>query len=234
MRILSEQAAAQFQALPELGMGFQFVADEANEALLLNCRHVVAFDELSRAEVWAELRDLDNRDRSRDPRDSRQGLGETAAPWDEGVRLDNDSARFGAALAAAFTPLRLNPARYATPLHGSPPFFGQTTAPTSGFSRFSAFRNDRRRLPNGDVAGTYATSSGDAAMVPSGTAAVGRYALPSPMPAVFRSDFVVGPGVALRFGTVAPMFGQSGGGSEVEFVNGVASVQPRMVTISEY
>ena len=56
--------------------------------------------------------------------------------------------------------------------------------PNDVFIRLSAFNDDKRILPNGSVlAGTYATTLNDIKVVPSGAAAVGRYALPDRLPA---------------------------------------------------
>ena len=86
------------------------------------------------------------------------------------------------------------------------------------FVRYSAFASDRRINQDGSVRlGTYVTTENDASHVPSGLAAVGRYALPNPAPARYR--FVLSPpdGTGIRCGTAAPKFNQAGGGVEVLF-----------------
>lgn len=195
MRVLSEQASAQFAALPELGMGFQFISDEVSQrALLLNCRYVVAFDELTNPGVWRDLHELNQHDVGSSQADLQPGFGESPAHWMEGLTLDNDRSSFVRAVEAAFGPVRIDSVRFGSPLHQSPPFSGHSTVQSSGFCRFSAFRNDSRRAPGGYHPGTYATSAGDAAIAENGAAAVGRYSLPNPMPAIYRTDFFVGPG----------------------------------------
>lgn len=99
--------------------------------------------------------------------------------------------------------------------HGS---YLSTSRPGELFVRYSAFASDRRINQDGSVRpGTYVTTENDASHVPSGLAAVGRYALPNPAPAIYR--FVLSPpdGTGIRCGTAAPKFNQAGGGVEVLF-----------------
>lgn len=93
---------------------------------------------------------------------------------------------------------------------------------TSGddfFARFSAFKIDRRYdASNGRyLAGTYWTSWNDARHVPSGLAAVARYALPNAAPAIYVTQMLPAKGIGYSYGTVRPDFNQSGGGVEVYF-----------------
>ena len=104
------------------------------------------------------------------------------------------------------------------------------------FIRYSAVWPDRRIASDGSVGtGTYATTENDKTVVPSGLAAVGRYALPNPAPAVF--EYVIGPvkGETILCGTCAPQFGQAGGGVEIRVVNrlGPGSANPIPVRIRE-
>lgn len=86
------------------------------------------------------------------------------------------------------------------------------------YFRFSANPNDPRVLSNGNfTAGTYATTYNDLRMVPSGFAAVGRYALPNPLSARFVYILVTDSTPQL-IGTAVPKFGQAGGGVEVLFL----------------
>ena len=97
--------------------------------------------------------------------------------------------------------------------HGS---YVSTTRSGEILERYSAFWPDRRILPDGSVRqGTYVTTATDATVVPSGLAAVGRYALPNPAPAVYRYTLTPPPGVSIRCGTCQPLFGQAGGGVEI-------------------
>ena len=86
------------------------------------------------------------------------------------------------------------------------------------FFRFSATEVDLRVKDDGSfVPGTYATTFGDLRMVPSGLAAVGRYALPIPEFARYVRSIVTDAGH--KMGTALPRYSQSGGGVEVKFEN---------------
>jgi hypothetical protein len=102
-------------------------------------------------------------------------------------------------------------------VHGSPPF-SRTTKARDRFVRFNAFKRDRRVLPGRSIAaGTFATSESDATAVPNAFCAVGRYALPNPVPPVHRFEITTHKGASILAGTCVPLFGQAGGGAEVEF-----------------
>lgn len=88
------------------------------------------------------------------------------------------------------------------------------------YYRFCAGHRDKRVLPNGNFApDTYATTYSDFHFVPSGFAAVGRFALPNPASARFVSQIVTYDRPS-KMGTVTPNFGQAGGGVEVYFESG--------------
>ena len=102
------------------------------------------------------------------------------------------------------------------------------------FHRFSAFSPDRRVDPitGSFVAGTYAAPASEVPFVPTGFVAVGRFALPNNLPASFHYEIEAPAGTSVDFGTVAPAFGQAGGGVEAYFANAVpnAQVPPAPVT----
>ncbi len=105
-------------------------------------------------------------------------------------------------------------------LSPTPPFLATTTSGEM-FFRLSAFKDDRRILPDKSLAPkTYTTTDTDIKEVPSGLAAVGRYALPSPFPAIYL--FMIKPeaGTPVAYGTVRPNYGMAGGGVEAYFPNG--------------
>lgn len=91
------------------------------------------------------------------------------------------------------------------------------------FHRFSAFNPDRRVNPlSGDfLAGTYAAPASEVPFVPTGFVAVGRFALPNNFAASFHYQIEAPAGTSVDFGTVAPAFGQAGGGVEAYFANAV-------------
>jgi hypothetical protein len=96
------------------------------------------------------------------------------------------------------------------------------------FKRFSAYPNDRRLRPDGGWRdGTYATTEADATNVYTGTEATARYALPNSAPACYVFTGKPQKDTVIQRGTVAPDFGQPGGGQEVIFKKGT---QPNAVT----
>ena len=89
------------------------------------------------------------------------------------------------------------------------------------YVRFNAFHPDPRIRPDGSfVPGTFATTLRDSRVVPSGLAAVGRYALPNPFPANRQYYIVPIAGTQTISGAVIPNFGQAGGGVEILFPRG--------------
>lgn len=94
------------------------------------------------------------------------------------------------------------------------------------FHRFSPFNPDRRVNPiSGDFApGTYACPESEVPFVPTGFAAVGRFALPSPSAASHHYVIDAGAGTPVLFGTVVPAFGQAGGGVEALFPGGATNL----------
>ena len=63
------------------------------------------------------------------------------------------------------------------------------------------------------------TTEHDVSMVPSGLAVVARYALPLSYPAIHMWSIRASQ-AQMRYGTVRPAFGQSGGGVEALFTHG--------------
>ena len=99
--------------------------------------------------------------------------------------------------------------------------YATATSPKERFCRVSAFRPDLRIAANGSLlAGSYATTLNDSQLITSGLGAVGRYALPSPAPAVYLYEIRPPQQTHILCGTVHPNFGQAGGGVEVRFPHG--------------
>lgn len=90
------------------------------------------------------------------------------------------------------------------------------------FHRFSAFTPDRRvNHVTGDfLPGTYASPVSELPFLPTGFAVVGRLALPNNLPASHHFEINAATGTEIDFGTVAPAFGQAGGGVEAFFSKG--------------
>ncbi|MEQ8629683.1 hypothetical protein [Ekhidna sp.] len=109
---------------------------------------------------------------------------------------------------------------YSAQTNSHPPFADYADG-TEVFIRFSAFNPDRRILPDGSVRpGTFCTTKNDEKEVPSGLAAVGRYALPSRLTHKYVYSIQPPKGTPIYFGTVTPNYGLAGGGVEVYFPNG--------------
>ena len=91
------------------------------------------------------------------------------------------------------------------------------------FTRYSAFSPDNRIRPDGSVlAGTFTTTENDSSLVPSGLAAVARYALPNPAPAIYKTELTPPTGTSVICGTSQPQTWSTnhdvpGGGVEVRF-----------------
>jgi hypothetical protein len=103
---------------------------------------------------------------------------------------------------------------------GHLPFQDVTTA-WDIYYRFEAWPTSRRiDLVNRTIApSTFASPSSELPFLPTGFAAVARNALPSLFPAVFRYELGPVAGATLLCGAVVPMFGMSGGGVEVMFID---------------
>jgi hypothetical protein len=95
------------------------------------------------------------------------------------------------------------------------------TESTDVFFRVSAYQDDKRIGSDGRLAPeSYSTTRSDMTVVPSGLAAVGRYALPIRISARYVFQIIPGPGVRIFYGTVIPNYGLCGGGVEVYFPMG--------------
>jgi hypothetical protein len=197
-------------------MGFQIVetdrayAREPEAWLVFNAELAIAFDNSLEAERWlAGGRNAGTVDWLRGQAIALGQMYRTPRVVVTRSGLGVASSTYGPSRAIAPAPLSLL----------------KQTATTFGtpYRRFSAFRCDRRVAPGtGDLLpGTYATTATDAPQAPSGFAAVGRYALPNVTPAAFLHILESGGGYPVHSGTVAPAYGQSGGGVEVFFPLGV-------------
>jgi hypothetical protein len=130
------------------------------------------------------------------------------------------------------------PAPPAAPVpYGHLPFLRATLTDSERFVRYTTFRTDRRVDPAAGALrdGTFAAPASEERMVPSGFSAVGRFALPSLLPAIWRRDIVPPAGTAYLCGAVVPMYGQAGGGVEVKFDWGApaGSAHLRVASIPE-
>lgn len=107
------------------------------------------------------------------------------------------------------------------------------------FFRYTSTVVDPRFTPGAGATGsirkdTYLTSFNDQLFVNSGFGAVGRYALPIPTPASYVHSYTLLPNTTLLVGTVAPQFGQAGGGVEVRTINSETVMLNGTNTNSDY
>jgi hypothetical protein len=89
-------------------------------------------------------------------------------------------------------------------------------------------------MRTGDIlSGTYGFPSSDLPLVPTGFAAVGRYALPNLPPACRRYEIRPPSGYTIKCGAAVQLCGQAGGGVEVmfpkKFTNAVVPIPPPTV-----
>ena len=213
---------ADFDAVPELGMGYHFGVVEASGdagkkgVIVLNAQYAVAPEEILNFRSFDRLLSALGKEVS-------PGIVVTiisAPPMlpERSVVPSEDISFFWNSFGRFVTNLDRYEAHAV--LHESPPF-PLATRSQENFVRFSAFQNDRRVRPDRSLLpGSYVTSERDANFSPSGFAAVGRYALPNILPAIFRFDIMVPKGTPGLVGTVSPAFGQAGGGVEIELTKG--------------
>jgi len=146
-----------------------------------------------------------------------------------------DPARARAALINGIAAiLKPSAAPAAVPPPGTTLTVKTKTTGSDAFLRFSYTRHDPRIGSNGVIAGkTYGTTMRDGAIVTSGLSAVGRYALPVPLPAEFVFVLLPPAAIPVHFGAAVSFFGQAGGGVEAYFPNSFTN-QTRCFTIPSY
>lgn len=191
---------------PETGMGYQIIYDRGIRYLVFNSLIALPFSDYKSNRI--DSRDVEYLSGNPD-------LDELPA-WLELISFSNEAETCVSILDKQIN--SSDPGITLPDVVSGPPAW-LAKVPRS-YYRFSPFHKDRRIDPNGDFRpGTYATTFNDLAFVPSGFAAVGRYALPNPASAcqVFQ---IVTWDPPTYMGTATPNFGQAGGGVEVLFKNG--------------
>jgi hypothetical protein len=194
-------------AVPESGIGFQIIRYRRDLLVALNATILIPLQELREGLATAEeLASF-----------LAEGLASSDIPI-EAIELTDD-------FRLVFSQLEL---QYRDPQTGLnipemvavPP--ANVISPRRPYSyyRFTAAPRDKRITTKGDfLPGTYATTYADFQFVPSGFAAVGRYAIPNPAPARFVFQIITFDRPT-KMGTATPNFGQAGGGVEVLFGTG--------------
>lgn len=197
-------------AAPESGIGFQVLRYQGQFLVALNATILVPLSDLRYGEVTADQLALF----LSGPQDTLRPGFETIDMQDEFQLVfsqldpqlyDSDTGLTAPEIVAAPSESAISPRR---------PY---------SYYRFSAASQDKRVTASGDfLPGTYATTYADFSFVPSGFAAVGRYALPNPVSArfVFQITTYDRP---TKMGTATPNFGQAGGGVEVLFGDGATN-----------
>ena len=215
--LLDASARSELLALPESGMGFQHVTaifqGQTGQFLVLNAEWALELTELGLADgadpatieangarVMAAVRDV---------------MARYLASWAP-RSFAIQTARIGASTPRAAGPVIAQPSSLVK----------RCLLPASRtFHRYSAFNPDRRVDPcTGDwLPGTYGTTESEVPFVPTGFVAVGRFALPNQLPASHFYTIRAASGTNVSFGTVAPAFGQSGGGIEAFFAGALVN-----------
>jgi len=194
----------------ESGMGFQLISLQERKYLVLNNEYAFEWgDYFENGRFYAlELENL------------LANLGSTVAP---------DLA------AALLIPNPLSPLAAAPAETSSLPPYVYTTVGREVFYRLSSFSADHCILNATDLrAKTYTTTQSDFAEVPSGLAAVGRFALPSRLSHIHVWKLEPPAGTTIYAGTVIPNFGMCGGGVEAYFPFGFTmGTITRMSTLPE-
>lgn len=208
--IISETDQELLAQLPETGMGYQFLKLPSDNYLLVIATSVAVVFR-TRADLFEQLANLGPFQGPNDWQSSRDQLVDRWSISAE-MLIDREDPAVVNILRAG--PRRQGRSKSIELIHDVP-----TLAEPRMFFRFSALPTDPRIGSDGSfTAGTYATTFNDLRLVPSGLAAVGRYALPSPQSARFCFSIVTNS--PHKLGTSLPNFGQAGGGVEVKFHNG--------------
>lgn len=202
---LDQTAEALLLEQPESGLGYQVVLLRGSPLVVFNATTAIPLSELRSRRFTAEdYFLLSGNPETMGPQESLSfegSLDVVFSQFDPELR----SSEFG----LSFSETAIEPSDVAIPM-GVP----------QSYYRYSAYYRDKRLDSRGNfLPGTYATTYPDMHFVPSGFAAVGRYALPNPASARFVFGVVTFDRPTL-IGTATPNFGQAGGGVEVLFGNG--------------
>lgn len=206
LHLISEVSAERLLRLPESGMGYQIVRDCSIIWIVFNATIAVPLAELRGFKLTAEYYKILS--------------GETG----QITLLDKPKIELSQEVFLSFSLLdqehRKEALGLSFPDAVTVPAPKRYRRPPSPYYRFSAFYRDCRVDSSGNfLPGTYATTFSDMRVVPSGLAAVGRYALPNPASARYIYSVVTYDQPSL-LGAVTPNFGQAGGGVEVLFNSG--------------
>jgi hypothetical protein len=237
---LTEEQAKAFEIEPEIVMGLHVARVEPSKgerelALVLGGSVLLTYDgdlpsdlERSAAELWF----LHSRDPETGPIPA--SVMEQFELWKTGLggrSVQPLSDRGALSMIAAYT-LPLPPTAPPPPprplvVFGHLPFSGSTGVGESYF-RFEPWPTSRRinqPTSGGVLAGTYTVPRSELPFLPTGFAAVARCALPNLLPACFKWELQPPSNTPFRCGASVPLYGQAGGGVEVEFPSAFGDVR---------
>jgi len=220
---LSDPQVRRFREEPEAAMGLHILAGANGElpSFVLGNAVLLTLDDASRNQI-AELLQLNWLRRAQLSIGDREAGFERWLASLAAAEISEVSTIQREDLHLAF---RLFPPGYLPPappmpkyVYGHVPLVG-STGPDDVFYRCEPWPKSRRIDQKKEIveAGTFAWPATELPLVPSGFAAVGRYALPSLLPACFRWELQPQPGTMMDCGASVPLYGQSGGGVEVRF-----------------
>jgi hypothetical protein len=202
----SDQIAASL-GRPEAGMGYQEASLERRNGYIVSSKVFVPIGTIARGTSRDDPQYYTKGLAVQAPNPKHELHGSLSIPTAVGRYFATGlAARIGATSVVVSSTLPDNEAR---------------TEEGDEFFRLFAYAGDKRITEhNGLAPGSYATTSTDMTVVPSGLAAVGRFALPTRISARYVFRITPGKGVRIFYGTVIPNYGLCGGGVEVFFPDG--------------
>ncbi|WP_159478721.1 hypothetical protein [Dyadobacter sp. 3J3] len=220
---------------PETGMGFQIIqtgSDQSSEIdFVLSGKYIVPFDDqhyLSVTDVLSsEMYDANDKEKY-------VSFFEYDTPDGFSLTVPTGGRTFGSRIEYISAMLKLTiSSGYAGKMGAFPLLARHRLQVGTTFHRFIHASSDFRFKPDAFLAtnsgeltaGTYMTTHLEKLYLDSGFAVVARAALPIPLPAIYVFDYEIPAGTLIDVGTIAPLFGQSGGGVEVRLVNNVKNVK---------
>lgn len=187
---------------PETGMDFYVAESQNGWIVILENRDAMP---LYPDQVYYDVTDL---------------LNGTPIPTQRSLapQLSLQAALASRSLASLVTLSPIISPRYVAGTAGAIPLIAQDTLLVNTvFLRYISTPTDHRfNTATGELrAGTYLTSQLDRNHADTGFGSVGRYALPLPVPVTNVIEYTLPAGTVIDVGTVAPQFGQAGGGVEI-------------------
>ncbi|MDA2933252.1 hypothetical protein MYX82_02800 [Acidobacteria bacterium AH-259-D05] len=203
---------------PETGMGFQILeSDQGHIALFEDGTAIPFYDD----EQHYCLTDVLEGQPVPSVRDSMGGVSSQRS-------LPNRQVAIAALTGAGISPAYTGTAG-AVPLVAT-----YIISVDTAFYRYLRTSSDPRFVSGNLTAGTYLTTNLDQTYSNSGFAAVGRYALPIPLPASHVLQYELPSGTTIQVGTVLPMFGQSGGGVEIHLPTAQSAQRTGTSVVPDY